>query len=67
MAIHYRGRAIPRAPHGRCDAEPGDLERIAESVADRQLAVLIAATYPIEQIREAVALQAGRHAHGWPS
>lgn len=49
---------------GGVDAEPGTLERIAALVADGQLTVPIAARYPIEQIKDAVAFQAGRHARG---
>jgi NADPH:quinone reductase-like Zn-dependent oxidoreductase len=45
-------------------AAPGTLEHVAELVATGQLVVPIAATYPVEQIREAVEFQAGRHAHG---
>jgi NADPH:quinone reductase-like Zn-dependent oxidoreductase len=45
-------------------AAPGTLEHVAELVATGQLMVPIAATYPVEQIREAVEFQAGRHAHG---
>jgi NADPH:quinone reductase-like Zn-dependent oxidoreductase len=52
-----------RAVGGR-DAAPGTLERIAGLVADRRLTVPIAATYPMEQIREAVTFQAGRHLQG---
>lgn len=45
-------------------AAEGTLERVAALIADGKLEVPIAATYPIEQIREAVALQAGRHVQG---
>lgn len=45
-------------------AAPGTLERVAGLIAEGKLRVPIAATYPIEQIREAVALQAGRHVQG---
>jgi NADPH:quinone reductase-like Zn-dependent oxidoreductase len=45
-------------------AAPGTLEHVADLVATGQLMVPIAATYPVEQIREAVKFQAGRHAHG---
>ncbi|MFJ4714276.1 NADP-dependent oxidoreductase [Streptomyces sp. NPDC088785] len=49
---------------GGADAEPGDLARIAEAVLAGDLVVPIAATYPIERIRDAVEAQAGRHVHG---
>jgi NADPH:quinone reductase-like Zn-dependent oxidoreductase len=46
------------------DAEPGALPRIADAIAAGQITVPIAARFPIEQIREATALQADRHVHG---
>jgi NADPH:quinone reductase-like Zn-dependent oxidoreductase len=46
------------------EAEPDALPRIADAIAAGQITVPIAATYPIEQIREAAALQADRHVHG---
>ncbi|MGA2929570.1 MAG: NADP-dependent oxidoreductase [Solirubrobacteraceae bacterium] len=46
------------------DAEPGALPRIADAIAAGQITVPIAAQFPIEQIREATALQANRHVHG---
>jgi NADPH:quinone reductase-like Zn-dependent oxidoreductase len=52
-----------RAPFS-IDAEPGALPRIADAIVDGQITVPIAARFPIEQIREAAALQAGRHVHG---
>jgi NADPH:quinone reductase-like Zn-dependent oxidoreductase len=45
-------------------AAAGTLERVAALIADGKLEVPIAATYPIERIREAVARQAGRHVQG---
>jgi NADPH:quinone reductase-like Zn-dependent oxidoreductase len=42
----------------------GALEEIARLVATGQLRVPISATFPVEQIREAVELQAARHVHG---
>jgi NADPH:quinone reductase-like Zn-dependent oxidoreductase len=45
-------------------AAAGTLERVAALIADGKLEVPIAATYPIERIREAVALQASRHVQG---
>jgi NADPH:quinone reductase-like Zn-dependent oxidoreductase len=49
---------------GGADAAPGTLQRVADLIAQGRLTVPIAARYPIEQIREAVQLQAGRHARG---
>ncbi|GIM98275.1 NADPH:quinone reductase [Paractinoplanes toevensis] len=46
------------------NAAPGALEEIARLIAAGRLRVPIAATFPIEQIRTAAELQAGRHAHG---
>jgi NADPH:quinone reductase-like Zn-dependent oxidoreductase len=49
---------------GGSDAGPADLERITDAIGAGQLTVPIAATFPVEQIRDAVTLQAGRHVHG---
>ena len=38
--------------------------RIAGAILAGQLTVSIAATFPVEQIRDGVSLQAGRHVHG---
>ena len=46
------------------NAAPGALEEIARLVAAGRLRVPIAASFPIEQIRRAAELQAGRHVHG---
>ena len=46
------------------NAAPGAIEEIARLVAAGRLRVPIAATFPVEQIRAAVELQAGRHVHG---
>jgi NADPH:quinone reductase-like Zn-dependent oxidoreductase len=51
-------------PANGADAAPGTLEEIADLVAAGRLRVPIAATFPVEQIRTAVELQAGRHVHG---
>ncbi|MFF0410209.1 zinc-binding dehydrogenase [Kitasatospora sp. NPDC004745] len=47
---------------GALDA--GSLERIAELIRSGELTVPIAATFPVERIREAVVMQAERHVHG---
>ena len=51
-------------PTGGTDAPPDALERITDAILAGKITVPIAATFPIEQIREAVTLQAGRHVHG---
>ena len=51
-------------PANGANAAPGAIERIAALAAAGQLRVPIAASFPVEQIRDAVALQAGRHVHG---
>ena len=40
------------------------MARISDAILAGTITVPIAATFPIEQIREAVTLQAGRHVHG---
>ncbi len=51
-------------PANGANAAPGAMEEIARLVAAGRLRVPIAATFPVEQIRAAVELQAGRHVHG---
>jgi NADPH:quinone reductase-like Zn-dependent oxidoreductase len=51
-------------PANGANAAPGAIEEIARLVAAGQLRVPIAASFPVEQIRAAVELQAGRHVHG---
>jgi NADPH:quinone reductase-like Zn-dependent oxidoreductase len=51
-------------PANGANAAPGAIEEIAHLVAAGQLRVPIAASFPVEQIRAAVELQAGRHVHG---
>jgi NADPH:quinone reductase-like Zn-dependent oxidoreductase len=46
------------------NAAVGALEEIARLVAEGRLRVPVAATFPVEQIRRAAELQAGRHVHG---
>ncbi len=52
-----------RATGGR-DAAEDALDRVTDAIIAGQLVVPIAATFPIEQIREAVRLQRGGHVHG---
>ncbi|MBO2456024.1 NADP-dependent oxidoreductase [Actinomadura violacea] len=49
---------------GGFDARPDALEHITGAILAGELTVPIAATFPIEKVRDAVALQAGRHVHG---
>jgi NADPH:quinone reductase-like Zn-dependent oxidoreductase len=49
---------------GGSEADLDDMERITDAILAGRITVPIAATFPIEQVREAVALQAGRHVHG---
>jgi hypothetical protein len=52
-----------RATGGR-DATPGALERITAAIIAGEFVVPVAATFPIERIREAVELQRAGHVHG---
>ena len=49
---------------GGFDAGPGALKLITDAILDGTISVPIAAAFPVEQIRDAVTLQAGRHVHG---
>ncbi|WIV60305.1 NADP-dependent oxidoreductase [Amycolatopsis nalaikhensis] len=49
---------------GGADAEPGALKKITDAIVAGQLTVPIAEVFPVERIRDAVALQAARHVHG---
>ena len=49
---------------GGIDAPPDALDRITDAILAGQMTVPVAAVFPVEQIREAVTLQAGRHVHG---
>ncbi|MEV6915229.1 NADP-dependent oxidoreductase [Amycolatopsis sp. NPDC051106] len=51
-------------PANGANAPQNAIEEIAGLVAAGRLRVPIAATFPVEKIREAVELQAGRHVHG---
>jgi NADPH:quinone reductase-like Zn-dependent oxidoreductase len=51
-------------PANGANAAPGAIEEIARLIAAGRLRVPIAASFPVEQIRAAVELQAGRHVHG---
>jgi NADPH:quinone reductase-like Zn-dependent oxidoreductase len=49
---------------GGSEAQPDALEPVIDAILAGKITVPIAATFPIEQIREAVTLQAGRRVHG---
>ncbi|MEU0504468.1 NADP-dependent oxidoreductase [Nocardia sp. NPDC005998] len=49
---------------GGFDAEPDAMARITGAILAGKITVPIAATFPIEKIRDAVTQQAGRHVHG---
>lgn len=49
---------------GGAEADVDDMERITDAIRAGTITVPIAATFPIEQTRDAVTLQAGRHVHG---
>jgi NADPH:quinone reductase-like Zn-dependent oxidoreductase len=51
-------------PANGADAASGSLEEVARLAATNQILVPITASFPVEQIREAVKLQAERHVHG---
>jgi NADPH:quinone reductase-like Zn-dependent oxidoreductase len=51
-------------PANGADAAPGAIDEIARLVAAGRLRVPIAASFPVEQIRAAVELQAARHVQG---
>ena len=62
--IAARDPQLKATPVGGANAEPGALAHLAGLIAQGRLTVPIAARYPIEQIREAVTLQASRHVRG---
>jgi NADPH:quinone reductase-like Zn-dependent oxidoreductase len=49
---------------GGIDAAPDALEQITDAIGAGKLTVPIAAAFPVEKIRDAVTMQAGRHVHG---
>lgn len=49
---------------GGSEAPPDALDRIAAAIAAGELVVPIAATFPLDRIREAVELQRNGHTHG---
>ena len=49
---------------GGFDAAPADLHRLTAAIIDGRLTVPVAATFPLERIQDAVALQASGHVHG---
>ena len=51
-------------PTGGVDAGPDAMKRITDAILAGTITVPIAAVFPVEQIRDAVTMQASRHAHG---
>ena len=51
-------------PANGANAAPGAIEEIARLAAEGEIRVPIAASFPVDEIRAAVGLQAGRHVHG---
>lgn len=49
---------------GGADAAPEAMARLTDAIVAGEIVVPIAAAFPIEKVREAVELQAGRHVHG---
>ncbi len=49
---------------GGSEAQPDALRRITDGILAGKISVPVAATFPIEQIHDAVGLQAGFHVHG---
>jgi len=49
---------------GGSNAQPGSLEQLTDAILTGTITVPIAATFPIEQTRDAVLLQSERHTHG---
>jgi NADPH:quinone reductase-like Zn-dependent oxidoreductase len=49
---------------GGAEASLADMDRITDAILAGKLTVPIAAVFPIEQIRDAVTMQAGRRVHG---
>lgn len=49
---------------GGAEASADAPRRVTDAILAGSLTVPIAATFPVEQLREAVVLQAGRHVHG---
>ena len=49
---------------GGFDARPEELRRITDAIVAGAISVPIAARFPLEQIRDALTLQASRHVHG---
>lgn len=49
---------------GGFDAAPDALQQVTDAILAGQLTVPVAEVFPVEQIRDAVTMQAGRHVHG---
>jgi NADPH:quinone reductase-like Zn-dependent oxidoreductase len=51
-------------PTGGTNAGPDAMKRITDAILAGTITVPIAAVFPVDQIRDAVTMQASRHAHG---
>src|SRR6201992_3399626 len=49
---------------GGVDAAPDALAQVTDAILGGRLTVPVAAAFPVEKIRDAVTMQAGRHVHG---
>ena len=49
---------------GGFDAAPDALAQVTDAILAGELTVPVAASFPVEEIRDAVTMQAGRHVHG---
>jgi NADPH:quinone reductase-like Zn-dependent oxidoreductase len=49
---------------GAFDAAPDTAAQVTDAILAGRLTVPVAASFPIEKIRDAVTMQAGRHVHG---
>jgi NADPH:quinone reductase-like Zn-dependent oxidoreductase len=49
---------------GGFDAAPDALQQVTDAILAGRLTVPVAASFPVEKVRDAVTMQAGRHVHG---
>jgi hypothetical protein len=64
LALGVLPERISTVAAGAHAAGPDALMRITDAILADRITGPIAASFPIEQIRDAVTLQTGRHAHG---
>lgn len=58
-----KSRSRPHKALAACTS-PSARRASSQKILAGQITVPVAAVFPVEQIRDAVALQAGRHVHG---